>query len=100
MKATKTIDIEYHFRSTYHLANIQSRDVGLPADCPQNTVHFWNSAALAGVFSDKRHLQPRVGFAHRCHPSVLLQIHARVLQLFGAVCADKAVEVPQNLQNE
>lgn len=90
----------------YHLADVQSCSVGLPADGPQEAVHFLDGSdlllivLLVRVLGDERHLQPSVCFTHRLHLSVLPQIYTRVLQFFGAICAYEAVEVPQNLQEE
>lgn len=90
----------------YHLADVESTGVWLPPDGPEETVHLLDGADLLlvvfllWVFGDKRHLQTSVCFAHRLHLSVLPQIDPRVLQLFGAICAYEAIEVPQNLQRE
>lgn len=90
----------------YHLADVQSRNVRLPADGPEKAVHFLDGSdlllviLLLWIFGDKRHLQPSVRFTHRLHLRILPQIHTRVLQFFGAVCAYEAVKVPQNLQSE
>lgn len=90
----------------YHLADVQSRRVRLPADGPEKAVHFLDGSdlllvvLLLWVFGDERHLQSFVRFTHRLHLRILPQIHTRVLQFFGAVCAYEAVKVPQNLQRE
>lgn len=90
----------------YHLADVQSRSVGLPADGPEKAVHFLDGSdlllvvLLLRVFGDERHLQSFVRFTHRFHLRILPQIHTGVLQFFGAVCAYEAVKVPQNLQME
>ena len=88
----------------YHLANVQSSAVRLPADGPQKAVHLLDGSdlllfvLLLRVFGGDRHLQSFVRFTHRLHLRVLPQIHTGVLQFFGAVCAYQAVKVPQNLQ--
>lgn len=88
----------------YHLADVQSRAVRLPADGPQKAVHLLDGSdlllfvLLLRVFGGDRHLQPFVRFTHRLHLRVLPQIHSGVLHFFGAVCAYQAVKVPQNLQ--
>lgn len=90
----------------YHLADVQPRRVRLPADGPEKAVHFLDCldllliALLLWVFGDECHLQSFVRFTHRLHLRVLPQIHARVLQFFGAICAYEVVKVPQNLQRE
>lgn len=92
--------------ASYHLADVESTGVWLPPDGPEETVHMLDGAdlllvvLLLRVFGDERHVQTSVRFTHRLHLSVLPQIDSIVLQLFGAVCADEAVEVPQNLQRE
>lgn len=94
------------FSSCYHFANVQSRGVRLPADGPQEAVHFLNGSdlllvvLLLRVSGDDRHLQSFVCFTHRLHLRILPKIYARVLQLFGAVCAYEAVKAPQDLHIE
>lgn len=88
----------------YHLADVESGGVRLPADGPQKAVHFLDGSdlllvvLLLRVFGDERHLESSVRFTHRLHLRVLPQIYTRVLQFFGAICAYEAVKVPQNLQ--
>lgn len=90
----------------YHLADVQSRGVGLPADGPQEAVHFLDGSdlllviLLLWVSGDDGHLQAFVRFTHRLHLRVLPEVDASVLQLFGAVCAEEVVKIPQNLQRE
>lgn len=80
-------------KTCYHGGDVQSRSVGLPADGPEKAVHFLDGAGLLLVvllllvFGDDRHLQSFFSFTHGRHLRILPQIHTRVLQLFGAVCA-------------
>jgi len=89
----------------YRGADVQPRHVGLPADGPEEAVHLPDGAdlllaVLLWVFGDERHLQSRFRFTHGLHLRILPQVHTRVLQLFGAICAYEAVEVPQHLERE
>lgn len=88
------------------MSNVQSCDVGLSADRPQKAIHFlYGSEFLLLVLplwvsGGDRHFQSFVSFTHRPHLRILPDIYARVLQLFGAVCAYEAVKVPQNLHRK
>lgn len=90
----------------YHLADVQSRDVGLPADGPQEAVHFLDGSdlllviLLLWVSGNDGHLQAFVRFTHGLHLRVLPEVDASVLQLSGTVCAEEVVKIPQNLQRE
>lgn len=86
------------------MADVESRGVGLPADGPKEAVDFLDGPDLLLVIlllwipGDDSHFKALVCFTHRLHLGALPQVNARVLQLFGAVCADKAVKIPKNLQ--